>query len=271
MSIKLLARNDDFGSTRAANRAMLEAAECGFITRNISCMAPAPYIAEGAEQLKKYEHIDIGMHATITSEWDGIRWGAMTEAMRKCAFTYEDGTFFHSQQELVDSGIDVEIILKEYDAQLDYLTRLGLPIRYVDSHMFPEYYFDDLYEALTDWICKKGLLCAEDYYAPADPLCPPTNEDETSYMKGVENWLSRLSGNKQYFYLAHPAYPSEESLLMYAADTPKGKIRQERGMEYKAVTSPRWERWLAQFDLQPVRYSEADKQGPQNLKKILVG
>jgi mevalonate pyrophosphate decarboxylase len=90
-------------------------------------------------------------------------------------------------------------------------------------------------------------------------------------MKGVEDWLSRLSGNKQYFYLAHPAYPSEESLLMYAADTPKGKIRQERGMEYKAVTSPRWERWLAQFDLQPVRYSEADKQGRQNLKKILVG
>jgi hypothetical protein len=159
MSIKLLSRNDDFGSTRAANRAMLEAAECGFITRNISCMAPAPYIAEGAE----------------------------------------------------------------------------------------------------------------DYYSLADPLYPPTNEDENAYMEGVENWLSCLSGNKQYLYLAHPAYPSEEALLMYAADTPKGKIRQERGMEYKAVTSPRWERWLAQFDLQPVRYSEADKQGRQNLKKILVG
>lgn len=53
-----------------------------------------PFMAEAAEELKRYSHIDIGMHATLTSEWDGIRWGAMTEAMRKSDYTYEDGSFF---------------------------------------------------------------------------------------------------------------------------------------------------------------------------------
>ena len=79
MSIQLLSRTDDFGSARAANRAILEAADTGYVVRNVSCIACAPYIEEGAELLKKYIHIDIGLHLTLNSEWNGVRWGALTD------------------------------------------------------------------------------------------------------------------------------------------------------------------------------------------------
>lgn len=269
MSIRLISRNDDFGSSRAANKAILEAVDCGLITRNVSCMAPAPYMAEAAEELKRYRHIDIGMHATLTSEWDGIRWGAMTELMRKSDYTYEDGSFFHSQKEIVGAGTKVEMVLAEYDAQLDYLTSLGLNISYVDSHMFPEYYIDELYDAFLEWTYKKGLLCAEDYYYFANPICPETKESEEDYLEGVRRWLEELLNEKQYFYLAHPAYPCDEALLMYNDDIPKGAMLLERKMEYKAMTSRRWEMWFEKYDICPIRYSEAKKQERGSIKQIL--
>ena len=259
MGIALISRNDDFGSSHAANRAILEAARCGYITRNVSCMAPAPYIAEAAEELKKYKHIAIGMHATLNSEWDGIRWGALTANAHKHGFAREDGSFYASQQELAAAGPDIDAILKEYDAQLDLLTKLGLPISYVDSHMFPEYFIPELYEAFGKWIAAKGLIDAEDYYYLSDPLSPETKEDATDYMAGLEKWLAELTHGQQYFYLAHPACDSEESLLMYNKNIPKGAMRLERSMEHLAVTSPRWEAWMKNFDITPVRYTEAKK------------
>lgn len=259
MSIRLLSRSDDFGSSLAANKAIIEGVKKGLIIKNVSCMAPAPYIREGAEALRELKGFDIGMHATVNSEWKGIRFKALSEKAHESRFAYEDGSFLYSQQELAKAEPDVEEVIKEYGLQLDFLTKLGLKVSYVDSHMFPEYFIPGLYDALMDFIDGKGLINAEDYYTLHEPLAPETREDEEAYLDGVEGWLGSLSDGGQHFYLTHPAADSEESLLMYNDVIPKGAMRLERRMEHLAVTSDRWTKWFDEFGIVPVRYSEAEK------------
>ena len=65
MSVELLSRSDDFGSAWAANEAILEGCKKGSVIRNVSCMAVAPWIKEGAEELKHCREIDVGIHLTL--------------------------------------------------------------------------------------------------------------------------------------------------------------------------------------------------------------
>lgn len=238
-AIRLLSRTDDFGSARAANQAILEGVEKGFVVRNVSCMAVAPYIMEGAEELKKYKNINVGLHATLTSEWDGVRWGPVSSAGRTCGITDEKGNFFRSIEEIAAVGPDIDKILREYDAQLDRLVQLGLHVEYVDSHMVPEFSVPGLMEAFRAWINKKGLLDAYSYYYVAEQVIPCYKEDDAQYLEEVEKWLEKLEGGKQYFYLTHPAKAREEMQMFWNRKVPKGQIYRERSKEYAAIISDR--------------------------------
>jgi predicted glycoside hydrolase/deacetylase ChbG (UPF0249 family) len=47
-------------------------------------------------------------------------------------------------------------VIKEFDAQLDYLTRLGLTISYFDTHMLLELYYPELIPIFREWTNQKG-------------------------------------------------------------------------------------------------------------------
>lgn len=260
MSIKLVSRCDDFGSARAANRAILEGAACGYYVRNVSCMAVGPYIEEGAESLKRYKNIDIGLHVTLNSEWEEIKWGPVSQCEKEAGMTDENGYFFPSQKELAEHCPDFEAVIREYDAQLDRLTQLGLHVVYADSHMFPELFIDGLEEEFAKWADRKGLLNAIDYHNTGCPMSPPFAEEEEVYLAQVEKWLKDMPDGGQYFCAVHPAVKSEEMLRMWNQQLPKGLIQRERNMEYRLITSKKWEDWIERLQICPVRYTEAEKQ-----------
>ena len=93
MSVELLSRSDDFGSAWAANEAILEGCKKGYVIRNVSCMAVAPWIKEGAEELKHCREIDVGIHLTLTSDWDGVKWGPLSEAGKTAGVTDDSGIY----------------------------------------------------------------------------------------------------------------------------------------------------------------------------------
>ncbi len=259
MGSEFIARSDDFGSSRAANLAILKAVELGYITRNVSCMAPGPFIAEAAEELKRHKNIAIGMHATLTSEWDGIKWESLGKKL----------SFFKSSEELAKSNPSVEDILKEYGLQLDYLTKLGLKVDYVDSHMFPEYHVKGLYEAVAEWIFKKGLINAENFYSFPEIIAPRRSEDYDEFVDNVKSFFLSMKDGAQYFYLTHPAMDDEEVLLMYNESIPKGAMRLERSFEQRIVCSGSMRDFLKEHQLRPIKYTEARETGAGGFLKIM--
>lgn len=63
----ILSRADDCGSSHAANQAILEALDAGFV-KNVSVMACGEYLEEAAEMLSGRKEICFGLHGCINSE-----------------------------------------------------------------------------------------------------------------------------------------------------------------------------------------------------------
>lgn len=78
-NIQLLIRADDIGSSHAANLACIEAYTHG-IVRSVELMVPCPWFEEASTLLNQHPDLDVGIHLTLTSEWDGVKWGPLTRA-----------------------------------------------------------------------------------------------------------------------------------------------------------------------------------------------
>lgn len=82
-AIRLLVRGDDMGSCHAANEACIRCYRRG-ILRSVEVMVPAPWYAEAVQMLKEYPDLDVGVHLTLTSEWESCKWGPVTRAPSLC-------------------------------------------------------------------------------------------------------------------------------------------------------------------------------------------
>ena len=74
---RLIVRADDIASSRAANIACMQTALDG-ITTSIEVMVVCPWFPEAAKLLNDNPTIDVGLHLTITSEWENIKWRPLT-------------------------------------------------------------------------------------------------------------------------------------------------------------------------------------------------
>jgi len=77
--IRLLVRGDDIGSSHAANVACIQCYRDG-IVRSVEVMVSAPWFNEAVSMLCENPGLDVGVHLTLTSEWENLKWGPVTEA-----------------------------------------------------------------------------------------------------------------------------------------------------------------------------------------------
>ena len=78
-AIRLIVRGDDIGSSHAANGACIRCYRDG-IVRSVEVMVSAPWFNEAARMLNENPQLDVGVHLTLTSEWENCKWGPLTEA-----------------------------------------------------------------------------------------------------------------------------------------------------------------------------------------------
>ncbi len=78
-SIRLIVRADDIGSSHAANVACIQCYQKG-IVRSVEIMVPAPWFNEAVKMLRENPQLDVGVHLTLTSEWENCKWGPITPA-----------------------------------------------------------------------------------------------------------------------------------------------------------------------------------------------
>ena len=71
--IKLLVRGDDIGSSHNANLACIESYKNG-IVRSVEIMVPCSWFEEAVIMLNENPGLDVGIHLTLTSEWDNYKW-----------------------------------------------------------------------------------------------------------------------------------------------------------------------------------------------------
>jgi chitin disaccharide deacetylase len=88
--IRLIVRGDDMGFSHEVNVACIKAYQQGILT-SVEVMVPCDYFLEAVEMLKENPGLDVGIHLTLNSEWENIKWGPITNAP---SLVDENGYFF---------------------------------------------------------------------------------------------------------------------------------------------------------------------------------
>ncbi len=128
----LILHADDLGMSHSANLASFEALEKGWVS-SASVMAPCPWFNEVAEFAKTHPDADLGLHLTLTSEWENYRWGPVNREHYKSLLDAEG--YFPAESGPVGKNASVEDASAELAAQLAKAQTSGIHFTHLDNHM----------------------------------------------------------------------------------------------------------------------------------------
>lgn len=123
----LIVNCDDLGLSHASNLGVYEALRSGAAT-SASLMVPCPWAREAAS---RYRGEDVGVHVTLTAEYDLYRWGPLTHAP---SLLDGDGGFPRTALDLWEHA-DLDEVRRECRAQVERAILWGFDISHLDSHM----------------------------------------------------------------------------------------------------------------------------------------
>jgi predicted glycoside hydrolase/deacetylase ChbG (UPF0249 family) len=143
--IRLIVRGDDMGFSHEVNVACIKAYQQGVLTA-VEVMVPGDSFLEAVQMLKENPGLDVGIHLTLTSEWENIKWGPITDAP---SLVDENGYFFPmtwpneaypANKALGTSEWKIEDIERELRAQIE------LALKYLPncSHATPHMGFNTI-------------------------------------------------------------------------------------------------------------------------------
>ena len=129
----LILHADDLGVAHSVNVASFEALDHGAIN-SASIMMPTPWVTEVAAYANAHPTADLGLHLTITSEWDTYRWGSVESRDRVPSLLDSTGTF-PSEVAPVAARAKPDEVERELRAQVERALALGIRPTHLDSHM----------------------------------------------------------------------------------------------------------------------------------------
>jgi predicted glycoside hydrolase/deacetylase ChbG (UPF0249 family) len=99
-----------------------------------SIMVPCPWTNDFARYYKENPKVDVGIHITLTSQWDYFKWGGILPASEIPSLLDENGYFYATVEEVGQRALPEEVE-KEIRAQIDRAISLGIQPSHLDSHM----------------------------------------------------------------------------------------------------------------------------------------
>ncbi len=82
----------------------------------------------------KHPEADLGVHLTLTSEWDTYRWGPLSTRDPKTGLLDEQGYFHHFTHQVQEQA-DPEAVQVELVAQIERAKAAGMQPTHADTHM----------------------------------------------------------------------------------------------------------------------------------------
>ena len=124
---------DDLGMCRAGNAAFRTLADAGVVTCG-SVMVPCPWFSEIAAWATCEKTLDLGVHLTLTSEWQHYRWRPLTGASPASGLVDDDG-FMPRDVAGLAARVVPEAAEAELRAQIERALAAGLRPTHIDAHM----------------------------------------------------------------------------------------------------------------------------------------
>ncbi|QKV20068.1 ChbG/HpnK family deacetylase [Oricola thermophila] len=160
-STTFLLHLDDVGATAGSVVAWKALRAAGTVT-SASVMVPCPYYRMAVEDYLEAPDQDLGIHVTLTSEWDRYRWRPL--AGGKGGLCDSEGFFHRRPQDVLAHG-DPRAVEDEMEAQILRALEDGLKPTHLDAHMGTAF--------LTPFM--EGLWRLAERYGLRIPFCRDTS------------------------------------------------------------------------------------------------
>jgi predicted glycoside hydrolase/deacetylase ChbG (UPF0249 family) len=256
---RLLIRGDDIGSTHAANLGCIQAYEEG-IMQSVEIMVPCPWFPEAVKMLQETPGLDVGVHITMTSEWENLKWGPLTHAP---SITDADGYFFPmvttrnifpEEVTLMAAHWKLEEIEAEMRAQIEMALKYIPQVSHLSDHMG---------SAMIDkQVAELHKKLAGEYdldidpaehgvkYFPARIQGENSEERIDSFIEG----LKKLEPGETYLFVEHPAVAGTE--MEAIGHEGYYTVNADRQMVLELFTSPDVKTAIEKLGIELISYAD---------------
>ena len=211
---RLIIRGDDMGFAHGGNLGLIESYKHG-IEKSIEVLVPSPWFPEAVQLLKENPGVDVGIHLTLTSEWDNVKWRPLTDCKN---LTDSLGYFYpmiwtnknYPSRNLLAHMWKIDEIEKEWRAQIELALKEIPRISHISAHMGCTN-MDKSVAALAKKLAKEYKIDIE----PGDynVMGVSYNGEHTTSAEKIKSFivmLDTLQPGKTYLFVDHPAINSPE-------------------------------------------------------------
>lgn len=129
----LIIHADDLAVSHSENQASFKALKDGSVN-SVSVMVPCPWLTEVAEYAKANPNHDIGLHLTLSSEWEWNKWGPAAPRNEVNSLVDANGYFYNNCNDFAKNAKPEEIE-RELRAQIEKAKAMGIEFTHFDTHM----------------------------------------------------------------------------------------------------------------------------------------
>jgi chitin disaccharide deacetylase len=133
---------DDIGMSQASVAAFADLAAFGLISSG-AVMVPCGWFPAAADLSRANPGYDLGIHLTLTCEWDAYRWGPISTRDPESGLIDAEGYFYRSTAEAQAHGRP-DAVARELAAQIERALAAGMRPTHIDTHMGTVYSADFL-------------------------------------------------------------------------------------------------------------------------------
>lgn len=129
----VILHTDDIGMCQASVQAYIDLWEFGGISSG-AIMMPCPWAQSAAEYCRSHPGVDMGVHATLTAEWQTYRWPPLSTRDASSGLVDGDGFLWRTSAQAQENA-DPDAALEELLLQVRRAAAWGVDITHVDTHM----------------------------------------------------------------------------------------------------------------------------------------
>ncbi len=256
--IRLIVRGDDMGFCYGANVGCIKAYQQGILTA-VEVMVPCDSFLEAVQMLKENPGLDVGIHLTLNSEWENIKWGPITDAP---SLIDENGYFF--PMTWPDDAYPANKALGTSDWKLDEIeqelrAQIELALRYLPrcSHVTPHMGFN----TISPKVNKLAFRLIREYNVDANIRILPIKEvslfgDASTVEEMVANAVDVLEnlGPGTWQFYEHPGMLTEGTEAAWHIGAEKDAIY--RDAVTKALTNDKLKEVIKRRKIKLIGYKD---------------
>ena len=255
---RLIIRGDDMGFAHGGNLGLIESYKNG-IEKSIEVLVPSPWFPEAVQLLKENPGVDVGIHLTLTSEWDNVKWRPLTNCQ---SLIDADGYFYpmiwtnnnYPNRNLLAHQWKIDEIEKEWRAQIELALKEIPRISHISAHMG----CTNMDQSVTA-LAKK---LAKEYKIDIDPgeynvTGSNYNGSHTTSAEKIKSFiamLDTLQPGKTYLFVDHPAINSPELQAIHHIGY--ANVAKDRQGVVDVFTSDEVKKMIQQKGIQLISYKD---------------